>query len=303
MKKIYNFLSNHTLFFFGFENESTEKGFGEKFFHFSRLQNITGHKDGGFSFFTSRNALLKKIGLFGLLPILLISCNSYKKVLYFQNIDRAKVKKEKIDNYSPLVIQTEDILQINVASLNPEASAIFSFSSASSGGGASSGSEYLVDHEGKINFPLLGSLNVTGITTSDLREKIRQQLLIYLKEPIVNIRIVNFKVSIIGDVASPGVYNVQNEKISIPEVLSMAGDINLSAKRNNIILIREQDGNREFIPIDLTQNIFQSPYYYLKNNDLVYVQPDRNKVGGAWNTFNAVVSLISVASLVIQILR
>lgn len=302
MKKLSD-LSAHIIHLFGFLIAFAKQGSMPKYFQFTHLLIMTGSKGGRFSLLNPGNALIRRYVLLSLLPILLIGCNNYKKVLYFQNIDRAKVKKEKIDNYSPLVIQTEDILQINVASLNPEASAIFSFSSASSGGGSSSGSEYLVDHEGKINFPLLGSLKVTGVTTSDLREKIRQQLLIYLKEPIVNIRIVNFKVSIIGDVASPGVYNVQNEKISIPEVLSMAGDINLSAKRNNIILIREQDGNREFIPIDLTQNIFQSPYYYLKNNDLIYVQPDRNKVGGAWNTFNTVVSLISVASLVIQILR
>lgn len=303
MKILFYFMSGRALNKFILLNEFIKNGFFYRFFYFALLHNLSGFKNGNFSFSNSGRVLKRRYVLLSLLPILLIGCNNYKKVLYFQNIDRAKVKKEKIDNYSPLVIQTEDILQINVASLNPEASAIFSFSSASSGGGSSSGSEYLVDHEGKINFPLLGSLKVTGVTTSDLREKIRHQLLIYLKEPIVNIRIVNFKVSIIGDVASPGVYNVQNEKISIPELLSMAGDINLSAKRNNIILIREQDGNREFIPIDLTQNIFQSPYYYLKNNDLIYVQPDRNKVGGAWNTFNTVVSLISVASLVIQILR
>ena len=186
--------------------------------------------------------------------ILLVGCNNYKKVLYFQDLDRTKIQKQPINNYSPLVIQTEDILSISVASLNPEATPIFSFSSQSGGGASSSGSEYLVDHDGQINFPLLGSLKVTGYTTSQLREEVRKKLLVYLKEPFVNIRIMNFKVSVLGDVSSPGVYTVASEKISLPEVLSMAGDINLTAKRDNIILIRELNGNREFIPIDLTKD-------------------------------------------------
>lgn len=119
----------------------------------------------------------------------------------------------------------------------------------------------------------------------------------------MNIRIINFKVSVIGDVVNPGVYNVINEKITIPEVLSMAGDLNLTAKRNNVLLVREQDGTRQFIPIDLAKNIFQSPYYYLKNNDLIYVQPDRNKVGATSRTFNIAASLISVTAIIIQVLR
>ena len=247
---------------------------------------------------------IKSLVILTFLSVLMPACNNYKKVLYFQDLDRVNIRKEPIKNYSALVIQPEDILEINVASLNPEASAVFSFSSAAGGAaGQATGSEYLVDHTGFINFPLLGYLKVVGSTTSGLRKELSEKLLVYLKEPIINVRIVNFKVSVIGDVANPGVYSVVNEKISIPEVLSMAGDINFSAKRNNILLIREQNGNREYIPIDLTKNVFQSPYYYLKNNDLIYVQPGRNKVGGFSQTFGLFVSLVSVASIVIQVLR
>ena len=237
------------------------------------------------------------------LSILLLGCNSYKKVLYFQDLDRTKISKEEITNYSPLIIQTEDILSINVSSLNPEASAVFSFSSQSSGGGASGGGDYLVDHDGRINLPLLGTLNVAGMTTAELREDVRKKLLIYLKEPIVNIRLMNFKVAVIGDVSNPGVYDVQNEKISIPELLSMAGDLTSSAKRNEVIIIREQNGKREYIPVDLTRNVFQSPYFYLKNNDLIYVQPGRNRAGGVFQTFSIVASVISVAAIAVQFFR
>ena len=236
--------------------------------------------------------------------IALSGCNSYKKVLYFQDLDRSKITREDITNYSPLIIQTEDILSINVSSLNPEASAVFSFSSqSSSGGGASGGGDYLVDHDGQINLPLLGTLTVAGMTTAELREDVRKKLLIYLKEPIVNIRLMNFKVAVIGDISNPGVYDVENEKISIPELLSMAGDLTSSAKRNQVILIREQNGEREYIPVDLTKNVFKSPYFYLKNNDLIYVQPGRNRAGGVFQTFSVVASVFSVAAIAVQLFR
>jgi len=250
-----------------------------------------------------RHISCKTSSILALLSLGLMSCNSYEKVLYFQDLDKSATHKEVINNYAPLSIQTEDILEINISSLSPEASAIFSFSSSAGTSGSSAGSQYLVDHSGQINFPMLGSLKVAGLTTAELREQMRSKLLSYLKEPIVNIRILNFKVSVIGDVASPGVYNVANEKITIPEVLSMAGDLQVTAKRNNVLLVREQDGNRQFIPIDLTKNIFQSPYYYLKNNDLIYVQPDRSKVGATSKTFNIVASVISITAIVIQLLR
>ncbi len=237
--------------------------------------------------------------------ILMAGCNNYRKVIYFQDLDRTTIRTEEISNYSPLLIQTEDILAINVASMNPEASAVFSFSSGSSTpGGGSGGSEYLVDQKGMIHFPLLGSIKVTGYTTAALREEIQKKLLFYLKEPIVNIRLVNFKVSVIGDVSNPGVYQIVNEKITIPEVLSMAGDLNVTARRNNIILIREQDGTRKYVPVDLTRNLFKSQYYYLKNNDLIYVQPDRSKVSsGASKSISLLMTAISVATLVLQVTR
>lgn len=251
----------------------------------------------------SKYGLFKTLVALALISVGLTSCNSYKKVLYFNDLDKSTMHKEAIKNYVPLSIQTEDILEISVSSLSPEASAIFSFSSSNAKNGVNVGSQYLVDHTGEINFPMLGSLKVSGFTTAELREQLRNKLLTYLKEPIVNIRIINFKVSVIGDVVNPGVYNVVNEKITIPEVLSMAGDLQLSAKRNNVLLVREQDGNRQFIPIDLTKNIFQSPYYYLKNNDLIYVQPDRSKVGATSRTFNIVASSISITAIIIQMLR
>src|SRR5690606_9373199 len=107
---------------------------------------------------------------------------------------------------------------------------------------------YLVDHKGEIQLPLIGSMKAAGLTTSQLRVELRNKLLTYLKEPVVNIRIINFKVSVMGDVGKPGIYQVQNERITLPEAITLAGDLNITAKRKNVLLIRERDGKREYIP-------------------------------------------------------
>jgi polysaccharide export outer membrane protein len=235
------------------------------------------------------------------------SCTSYKNVPYFQDVNRSEVLKENINNYSPLTIQPGDILGINVSSLNPEASAIFNYSVNISGTESNNQNNpaigYLVDQKGEINFPLIGTIKVSGLTTSQLRVNTRQKLLAYLKEPIVNVRILNFKISIIGDVQHPGIFNVLNERITVTEALSMAGDLNITAKRKNILLIREQNGTREYISIDLTsKNLFQSPYYYLRSNDVLYVEPDRTKyaaVDNSYRTISLLLSALSIAAIII----
>ncbi|HSM63389.1 MAG TPA: hypothetical protein VK833_05575, partial [Gillisia sp.] len=127
-------------------------------------------------------------------------------------------------------------------------------------------------------------------------------LLKYLKEPIVNIRILNFKISVLGDVLNPGVFTLQNERSTIPEALSLAGDLNITAIRTNVLLIREIGGERNFIPIDLTsKEIFNSPYFYLKNNDVIYAQPDKTKfatVDRGYRTATVVLSALSVLAIV-----
>src|SRR5690606_10100188 len=131
---------------------------------------------------------------------------------------------------------------------------------------------YLVDQNGEIQIPLIGSMKVEGLTTAKIREVLQESLLTYLNEPVVNIRILNFKISVMGDVLRPGVFTVQNERITIPEALSLAGDLHITAIRTNVILIRELEGERKFIPIDLTsKEFFDSPFFYLKNNDVIYV--------------------------------
>lgn len=253
----------------------------------------------------------KKITFFSLvLTILLCSCGSYKNIPYFQDLNHTLPSKEQVENFSPLTIQPADILGINVSSRNPESSAIFNYNLNRVNGNVYDTSPdnpitgYLVDQKGDIHLPLIGNLKAAGLTTSELREKLNQLLLTYYKDPVVNIRILNFKVSVFGDVLRPNIYTLQNERTTLTQALSLAGDLNITAMRTNIILIREQDGKRNYIPIDLTsKKLFESPYYYLKNNDEIYVQPDRTKyatVDRGYRTATLVLSGLSIIAIVLS---
>lgn len=239
-----------------------------------------------------------------------VSCSSYKTIPYFQDLNKTAATKEAIKNYSPLTIQPEDILGVNVSSLNPEASAIFNYNLNRVNGNNYDNSPsnpvvgYLVDQNGQIRLPLIGTMKVSGYTTAQIREQLQQKLVTYLKEPVVNIRVLNFKISVLGDVLKPDVYTIQNERITLPEALSLAGDLNITAIRTNVLLVRELDGNREYIPIDLTsKELFNSPYYYLRNNDVIYVQPDKTKyatVDRGYRTATLVLSGLSIIAIVLS---
>ncbi len=226
--------------------------------------------------------------------LLLSACNAYKNVPYFQDLDKSKQTTEDIKNFSALTIQNSDILGITVSSLNPKA---YSDSSARLSG-------YLVDQNGEIKLPLIGKISAAGLTTGVLADQIQSKLTTYLREPAVTVRMLNFKVSVMGDVLKPDVYKIQSERVTVTEALTMAGDLNITAKRKNILLIREVDGKREFIPIDITSaKLFTSPYYYLKNNDVLYVQPDKTKyasVDGGYRTVSLVLSALSIVAIVLS---
>lgn len=255
--------------------------------------------------------MYKKITFYNIIFILLFSsCGSYKNIPYFQDLNHTSLTKEQVENFSPLAIQPADILGINVTSRNPESSSIFNYNLNRVNGNnydVAPGNPivgYLVDQKGEIHLPLIGSLKVAGLTTSQLREQLDKTLLTYYKDPVVNIRIINFKVSVFGDVQKPDIYTLTNERTTITQALSLAGDLNITAMRTNVILIREQDGKRNYIPIDLTsKKLFESPYYYLKNNDEIYVQPDRTKyatVDRGYRTATLVLSGLSIIAIVLS---
>lgn len=254
------------------------------------------------------NSKLPKIFIFVAI-FFCFSCGSYQNVPYFQDLNMNSITKEEINNFSPFVLQSGDILAINVSSLNPEASAIINYNlNRVSGNNMDLSPQnavigYLVDLKGNINIPLIGEMHVAGLTTSDLTDQMQVKLLTYLSKPIVNIRVLNFKISVLGDVAHPDVYNILNERITIIQALSLAGDLNITGIRNNILLIRESDGKREYVPINLnSKKLFSSPYYYLKNNDVLYVVPNRAKVDASSTSFTKVSLVIGALSVLAIVL-
>jgi polysaccharide export outer membrane protein len=246
--------------------------------------------------------MIRTVLLF-LLALCLTSCVSYKDVPYFQDLKNTDIK-ENIENYLPVTIQKGDILGITVTSLNTEASAQFNLSNSNSATQVNSAAipGYLVDEKGEIQLPIIGSLKLMGLTTTEAKNLLQKKLNTYLEAPGVSLRIMNFKVSVFGAVARPGVYPVANERITLTEALSMAGDLNLTAIRN-VRLVRENNGVRETVQLDLrSKAIFNSPYFYLKNNDAIYVTPgtSRETTDNLTRNVGLAISVISILVVVIS---
>jgi polysaccharide biosynthesis/export protein len=215
------------------------------------------------------------------------SCVSPKSIVYFQGDSVRHSSQPVTKAYTP-TIQPNDILTIIVGSLNNEANEVFnapnSFTTASTNYSSIGGARiqplgYLVDSDGNVEIPLVGKLRIAGLKTSDAADTIRVRLLSYLKEPSVIVRNLNFKVSVLGEVRQPAVYVIPDEKITLLEVLSLAGDLTIYGNRNNVMIIREEDGKREYARLDLTsREIFNSPYYYIHKNDMIYIEPVKAKM-------------------------
>ncbi len=254
---------------------------------------------------------LKHLGGIILISVLFnLSCTPYKTVPYFQDVRKDTILNETINNYTPLTLQPGDLLGISVTSLNSQADLMFNYNLAAQPGVALAKPDqtavvgYLVDNNGNINFPLLGLIKVSGIATADVATQLQDKLQAYLSKAVVNVRILNFKISVLGDVKNPGTFSIQDEKITITGALSLAGDLNITGIRNNVMLIREKDGIREFIPVNLlSKSITNSSYYYLKNNDVLYVQPNKVKVSFDEATVAKVSLIISAISILILIIR
>lgn len=211
------------------------------------------------------------------------SCAPYKNIPYYQDLN-SPVTTEKVNNEVQYLVHSGDILGINVSSRNPESAAVFNYNLARVNGNNYNTSPenpvigYLVDNNGMINLPLVGEFKAAGLSTEQITEKLSTTLLTYLKDPIVNIRIVNFKIYIYGDVLRPNAYTLQDDHTTITQALALAGDLNITALRKKVILIRKEDGERKYVTLDLTsKKLFDSPYFYLKNNDEIYVSPSRSK--------------------------
>lgn len=213
--------------------------------------------------------------------LMLTSCANTQKAVYFNGQGDATLPSTVV--IPQTVIATNDLLSITVSSLDPKASAVFNSSNVSSdvGGGPVQVTGYLVDADGNIQFPLLGSIKAAGLNEAQLKAVITKSLLDkkYLLDPIVTVRHLNFRVTVLGEVTNPKVITVPNEKITLLEALGLAGDITVYGKRDNVLLIREEGGQKIIKRLNLnTSEILSSPYYYLHSNDVVYVEPGKARV-------------------------
>ena len=240
--------------------------------------------------------------------ILFASCNSSRKIAYFENVQDASFKSTLSTVEAP--IQNNDILTITISSLNSEASAIFNPSSnsvtkvATSAGTEALAGGYLVNNDGNIQLPIIGTVTAAGLTKKQLKENLTKILLDkkLLVDPIVDIRYLNFEVTVIGEVGKPTVITVPSEKISLIKALGLAGDLTIYGRRDNVLLIREENGQRITRHIDLNSSEFlNSPYYYLQPNDVVYVEPNKTKVASSTRSQQVVPIILSSLSIIVVV--
>ena len=240
--------------------------------------------------------------------IILSSCGSSKKVVYLQDADVNMRVKTEIEYKT--VIHPDDLLSIVVSCDDLESAVPFNTPMIGLGREVTSSSQqiprgYLVDKAGEIDFPVLGKLKVEGISRNELSEMLKEKLSLYLKNPIVTIQFQNFKVTVLGEVKNPGCYQVSSERVSLLDALGMAGDLQINGKRKNVLIMREQGNEKVFARVHLTSSDYiNTPFFYLQQNDVVYVEPNKGRIaGGNAGTFlpyvlSSLSTLIAVISLI-----
>lgn len=242
------------------------------------------------------------------LALLLFSCNTSKNILYFQDI--AVNQPETIVGEKDITVQPKDQISIVVSSKDPQLAALFNLTRVQyrvgsdiplgSNNGEVSG--YTLDANGDIDFPVLGTLHVAGMTKSQIAALVKKKLIDenLVKDPVVTVEFMNLYFSVLGEVKSPGKYTISKDRISLLEAVSMAGDLTIYGKRDAIFVIREENGERVTHWVDIrSKDIFKSPVYYLKQNDVIYVQPNNVRAGQSTLNENSVKSVsmwISIAS-------
>jgi polysaccharide export outer membrane protein len=252
---------------------------------------------------------MKKTVVFVLTFFVLLSCASKKKVVYLQDIDQTK-SYDSSTLYEPK-LQPDDLLSIIVSAENPELTVPFNLPQIQGNYEINNNQNgiktYLVDNFGFIEFPVIGKLKLGGLTRTEATAKLVAAVSEYIKNPIVNLRILNFKVSILGEVLKPSSFTLNSERITLLEAISMAGDLTIHGKRNNILIIREAEGKKTYNRIDITKSDFlNSPFYYLAQNDIVVVEPNKTRVNasGVGPNVTATISAISVlVTLMVVLLR
>jgi polysaccharide biosynthesis/export protein len=253
---------------------------------------------------------------------LLFSCTT-QRIAYFQDIpDSLSVNSPKyvdLPPFTPPVVRPDDILNINVQTLDPQANMILNQGNLPIQSGVTTVnpnapmlnnqnavSGYLVNKSGDIFMPYIGSVHVQGLTTSAIHDTVLNRISVYFKNPVVNVRFANFKVTVLGEVRQPATFSLPNEKPTVLDALGLAGDITIFGKRNNVLLVRDAEGRKEITRLDLdSTKIINSPYFYLKPNDVLYVEPTESRVAStnAFRTRDIAVLSAGISLLTVVVAR
>lgn len=253
--------------------------------------------------------MMKSFTLLVSVAVILFLCNgciSYDKLTNYQE-SPAYADSVRITNAPEIRIQPSDVLSIRVFSSDTKSAMPFNITPADVGNNFTSVeliqlSGYLVDKAGTIDFPEIGTMAIAGMTISEVKEFVLEKLKIYLKDPVVNVRLLNFRITIAGEVLNPGSYNILNERVTIPEAISMAGDLTDYADRSNVLIVREENGVRSFHRVNLqTSDLFQSELFYLKQNDYLYIDPINAKAGAIQDQTNKTIPIITAAATLIAV--
>lgn len=256
------------------------------------------------------------------------SCVSYKKIPYFKDVPDSSFSSVKPVDFIEPVIQYDDILSVAINTLDLQSTGALNMSTPISGGGsagASGGvngssslmsaasslmggssfalpvnSSYRVNKDGVIDLPLIGKLVASGLTTTQLKDSIQKRLTVYYKVPTVDVRFANFRVTVLGEVLKPGTFTVPNEKLTILDALGLSGDLTIFGKRTNVLLIRDSADHKQMVRLNLnSKGLISSPYYYLRQNDVIYVEPTDAKIANLDAVQNR---YITIASAVLSLL-
>lgn len=237
-----------------------------------------------------------------ILIVLLASCVSHKDVTYFNDLQESDSGVLNIPKAPVLKLQPNDIIEVDISSISKDANVYFQK------GGSEidkkyAGNSYQISVDGMIDLPLVGEIEVGGKTANEAEDLVKESLLTYLQMPSVNIRLVSFEITVLGEVKMPGVYNIADGRVNVLKAIGYAGDLTIYAKRNNILVIRNSDQGKEYFRIDLNNSgLLNSEQFYLQNNDVIYVEPSKGLTSRDDNAYRILPLVLSTLTFVVVIL-
>ncbi|MEM0541991.1 polysaccharide biosynthesis/export family protein [Flavobacterium sp. j3] len=242
-----------------------------------------------------------KLCLF-LIFFLFLSCASRKDVVYLQDIENTKTTANAL-SYEP-VLKNDDLLSIIVSADDPEITYMFNIPQIQGNYQVeetqSNIRTYLIDSYGQIEFPVLGKITLAGLTRKQAVNELTEKVRPYIKNPTINMRILNYKIAVLGEVTRPGTFTMKSERITVFEALANAGDLTIFGKRDNILIIRENNGTKSYNRVDITNSDFiNSDFYYLTQNDVVIVEPNKTRINSS-KIGPDVQALLGLAGLVVS---